>query len=271
MEDSTLLGPVIKAWFKSNDWPQSVSEGLARAKGWTAGPWASQISICMAGRLQPKPPFFMALGMFNEAVAERDFVGVTDRRLMDRLKAGQPICHENGVPWNAMDFFGCYIGQVKAPQSLNEPAELELTQEVVDEWAAKVREEFRALCLSLMISPAHAWSEVKQECLMYGVAPDEIEWAQEVVSGFREPTVDEAKRVMEKWSDQPLILALIAVKKRNGGETTGLKKLLAWRERFEKPSRGEVLKRLPVKEKFLPRHFGFDPYATGPRLMLAMR
>ena len=28
----------------------------------------------------------MSLGMFNQAVAERDFVGVTDRRLMDRLK-----------------------------------------------------------------------------------------------------------------------------------------------------------------------------------------
>ena len=89
-DDSKLLGPVIKAWFKANEWPQSVSEGLARAKGWEAGPWASQISICMSGRLQPKPPFFVALGMFNQAVAERDFVGVTDRRLMDRLMAGQP-------------------------------------------------------------------------------------------------------------------------------------------------------------------------------------
>ena len=68
--------------------------------------------------------------MFNEAVAERDFVGVTDRRLMDRLKAGQPICHEDGVPWTAMDFFGCYIGAVKPPKSLVEPAEV-VTQEDV--------------------------------------------------------------------------------------------------------------------------------------------
>ena len=116
MEDSRLLGPVLKQWFASNEWPQSVSEGMARAKGWTAGPWASQISICMSGRLTPKPAFFESLGMFNEAIATRDFVGITDRRLMDRLKHSEPICHDSGVPWNAMDFFGCYIGAVTAPK-----------------------------------------------------------------------------------------------------------------------------------------------------------
>ena len=116
MEDSRLLAPVIKAWFKSNDWPQSVSEGLARAKGWTAGPWASQISICMSGRLTPKPAFFVAMGMFNEAVAERSFQGVTDRRLMDRLLAGQPICHDDGVPMDRHGFFWLLHRPVKAPK-----------------------------------------------------------------------------------------------------------------------------------------------------------
>ena len=79
-----ILGPVIKAWFKANDWPQSVSEGLARAKVGRSA-LASQISICMSGRLQTAA-FFVALGLFNRAIAERDFVGVTDRRLMDRLR-----------------------------------------------------------------------------------------------------------------------------------------------------------------------------------------
>ena len=144
MDDSKFLGPVIKAWFKANDWPQSVSEGLARAKGWEIGPWASQISICMSGRLQPKPPFFVALGMFNQAIAERDFVGVTDRRLMDRLCAGQPIVHDGccperscaaGVPWNAMDFFGCYIGVVSPPEfAAPKP---EITEEQVDHFVPK--------------------------------------------------------------------------------------------------------------------------------------
>jgi hypothetical protein len=220
----------------------------------------------MSGRLQPKPPFFMALGMFNQAVAERDFAGVTDRRLMDRLRAGQPICHEDGVPWNAMDFFGCYIGEVQAPTFLEEPEVIELTQEVVEEWAAKVRDEFRALCLSLMINPPNAWLEVKRELLSYEVALDEIEWAQEVVSGFREPTLDEAKRIMEKWENQPLIRALIAVKERGGGETTGLKKLQAWRERFARLSPGEGAKNLPWVQKRRERHFGFNPYGNGNRL-----
>ena len=86
--------------------------GPSKSQGLTAGPWASQISICMSGRLTPTR-LFVAMGMFNEAVAERSFQGVTDRCLMDRLLAGQPICHDDGVPWTAMDFFGCYIGAVK--------------------------------------------------------------------------------------------------------------------------------------------------------------
>ena len=84
MDNSERLGPVLKGWFKQWDWPQSVTEGVARAKGWENGPWASQISICMSGRLTPKPAFFEALGEFNRVVAERDFAGVTDRRLIDR-------------------------------------------------------------------------------------------------------------------------------------------------------------------------------------------
>ena len=58
MDDSRLLGPILKIWFSRNGWPQSVTEGIARAKGWTEGPWASQISHCMQGRLTPKPATF---------------------------------------------------------------------------------------------------------------------------------------------------------------------------------------------------------------------
>jgi hypothetical protein len=275
MEDSRLLGPVIKAWFKLNEWPQSVSEGLARAKGWTAGPWASQISICMAGRLTPKPNFFSALGMFNDAVATRDFQGVTDRRLMDRLKAGQPIVHDDccvsceaGTPWTAMDFFGCYIGAVKPPKNLSGPQTVALTQEIVDEWARGLRGAFRELCLTMMATPAKAWSEVNEECLRAGIAPDEIEWAQEVVSGFREPTLEEAQRLMQKWGEgQPLVKAFMTLQERHGGDTRRLKKFQAWRERLQKPQPGEGFESLPLAPEPM-RRFGFDPEAGAPKSLM---
>ena len=222
MEDSRLLGPVIKAWFKANDWPQSVSEGLARAKGWTAGPWASQISICMAGRLTPKPNFFLSLGMFNQAVAERDFVGVTDRRLMDRLKAGQPICHEDGVPWDAMDFFGCYIGAVKPPKDIKQPAEMP-TQEETDEAWGIVQDSFRELVLSAMDpgGPKAVWGEIAKAAIEKGMAIEDVEYVQEVIAGLRQPKPEELQRLRTKYPVCPVLQSLA-----ERGEFTNLEELI---------------------------------------------
>ena len=232
MDDSKFLGPVIKAWFKANDWPQSVSEGLARAKGWEIGPWASQISICMSGRLQPKPPFFVALGLFNQAIAERDFVGVTDRRLMDRLRAGEPIVHDGccperscaaGVPWNAMDFFGCYIGVISPPEfAAPKP---EITEEQVEQFVEALRDGFRELCLSAMNpdGPKAVWNEIAKRSLVKGCAPEDVEYAQEVVSGLRGVTVAEAERFAMKYKTCPVADAMDAMAKGLGGN---LKELL---------------------------------------------
>ena len=228
MDDSKHLGPVIKAWFKANEWPQSVSEGLARAKGWEAGPWASQISICMSGRLQPKPPFFVALGMFNQAIAERDFQGVTDRRLMDRLRAGEPITHENGVPWNAMDFFGCYIGAVPAPEFAALPPEV--TQEDVDYFTAQIRDGWRELVLVAMDpnGPPAVWAKVAERCAKLGAAPEDIEWSQELLTGLRQMTIEEKKRFAAKYPTCPLLEAMTEETAVRGGSTDRLRQFYEW-------------------------------------------
>ena len=229
MEDSSLLGPVIKAWFKVNEWPQSVSEGLARAKGWTAGPWASQISICMAGRLTPKPAFFVALGLFNECVATRDYVGVTDRRLMDRLKAGQPICHEDGVPWTAMDFFGCYIGAVKPPTSLTE-SKHEITAEDAEELTRGLREGFREVVLQAMDpgGPAAVWNRIAKRALENGIAPEDADFAQEIVSGIQNCSVEAHRRLAVKYPCCPVIEAMQAEMQAIGGTSNRLQTFYEW-------------------------------------------
>ena len=260
MEDSRLLGPILKEWFAQNEWPQSVSEGLARAKGWELGPWASQISICMSGRLTPKPNFFKALGQFNQAVAERDFIGVTDRRLMDRLKRGEPLTRDDGIPWTATDFFAAYIGDVNAPKP---PVVQELTQEIVDKWQAMVREAWRELVMTTMLPSARVWTEVREICIAKGISPEELDWVQEVLCGLREATLEEGKRMVTKYDNQPLIRAFMTVQEKHGGDTSKLKKLLGWRQNLPEPS--------PEDRSFLPapsvpprRQMGFDAYASRP-------
>jgi len=262
-DNSSLLGPIVKAWFARNEWPQSVSEGLARSKGWTCGPWASQVSICMSGRLTPKPNFFRGLGQFNAAVAERDFIGVTDRRLMDRLKRGEPLCHDDGTPWTAADFFAAYVGLLEPPADLLTPPKPELTQEMVDQWAEQIRDAFRKLTLVAMSPPGVIWLEIKAIMVKEGIAAEDIDWTQEVLCGLTEATVEMASRTMVKYPQFPLISTMLFLQVKYGGETTELKKFKDWRASLPQPQNpDELYKGLPKVEPDSQRRIGFDPEAS---------
>ena len=263
MDDSRLLGPVLKTWFKQWDWPQSVTEGVARAKGWENGPWASQISICMSGRLTPKPNFFVGLGEFNRVVAERDFAGLTDRRLIDRLRSGQPLTHEDGVPWTGLDFFACYIGQLKGPE-----VKTTITQEDVDFWQAEVRACWKELVLTMMEPPGKVWQAMAAECKKRGLDNEDLVEAQEIIIGLQDATVEMASRLAIKYPSNPLIHSMIALQEAAGGDLAQLKKLLTWRGGMQ-PSDFPLPSGMPAITP-TKRPMGFDiKYLSGG--MLAMR
>ena len=206
--DSASFGAVLKAWFKANDWPQSVPEKLAKERGNKTGPWASQISHAMNDKHQPKVPFFLSLAWFNEQITTRNVAGLTDRKLVDQIKNGQPLCHDNGEPYSAADFFQLFAGLIPPPTEFSR-AQPQLTEEDVQEWTTQVREAFRQLCLKHMIDRGEAWAmlsarmiEIEAEA---GNNPTEthdcLSWMQEVVAGIREPTVDEAIRQAKRWQE----------------------------------------------------------------------
>ena len=108
-----------------------------------------------------------------------------------------------------MDFFGCYIGQLRHQRVIGDekPA---ITKETVDEWTRRSGRRFRDVCLQTMETPAKTWAEVAKECQVNKIPPDEITWAQEVIAGYSEPALEEARRRMQKWGNRPpLINALI--------------------------------------------------------------
>ena len=73
------------------------------------------MSKFFAGILTPKPYFFYALGNFNQAIAQKQIGPIEERWVVDRLKAGAPICREDGTPFDAGDFFGLYVGAIQPP------------------------------------------------------------------------------------------------------------------------------------------------------------
>ena len=115
-----VFGDALKAWFARNSWPQSITETWAKSCG-SPGPWASQISPAINYKLDPKAAFFVALGNFNAAVAERNVLSVTNERVRTLLLKGQPLCHDDGVPYGAEDFFKLFTGLIEPPEELTAP------------------------------------------------------------------------------------------------------------------------------------------------------
>ena len=121
MDNSTAkqtFGSAIARWFRQNDWPQKICERWSECDGrGIKGPWASQISQVVHGRLDPRTIFFDALGDFNHAVAEQDLTRIqqVDQELYERLAAGKPFLLDDRQPATATDFFSMFVGEMLVP------------------------------------------------------------------------------------------------------------------------------------------------------------
>ncbi len=160
-EERIAFGRVIRLWFKSNGWAQDVPHKFARFAG-TPGPWNSQISTVMSGKLDPKPAFFVALGFFNEAVATQKFPAIADRRLLDALKDAEPLCNDDGRPYTAPDFFALFTGLQPLPQRFDKARII--TPEDARELSHAHQQAFEQYASARCITPKQAWDELRSYC-----------------------------------------------------------------------------------------------------------
>lgn len=182
------FGDALKVWFARNGWPQSITETWAKSCG-SPGPWASQISPAINYKLDPKAAFFVALGNFNAAVAERNVLSVTNERVRALLLKGQPLCHDDGVPYGAEDFFKLFTGLLEPPEELAKPEQAlvpmpcSVGPERMDEVTAAARDAFADVGAQLMISPADLWGKIKP--FMTELFDDEqVLHLQKVLAGY---------------------------------------------------------------------------------------
>ena len=222
----------LKAWFKSNDWPQSITGVVARSKGNKTGPWASQTSHAMAGKHEPKVPFFLALAWFNQIVTERDYGGITDRRALDRLRHAEPLCHEDGQPYDAADFFRLYAELQKPPTDLI-PFEQEgtpITQETLDRWVEGLRGGFKEACLALLQPPAATWVLIEQRGIeRYKANKEDMDFVRMALAGVHLPTIAEGTRLHKKYGNtNPFANAMVDVIEEAGGSSAEARALLSF-------------------------------------------
>ena len=189
MESREIFAAVLRRWFAQNSWPQSITESWAKSCG-SPGPWASQISPALHANLDPKSIFFISLGNFNFAVAERNVLSVTNERVRNLLLKGEPLCHDDGVPFDGADFFRLFNGFMDAPTNMLPPPEehpsaWSCTQ---DEKELEVvtmhcRQAFAEIGGALMISPIELWAKVKPRMGEY-LSDEQLGHCQRMLAGY---------------------------------------------------------------------------------------
>lgn len=203
------FGQMVKRWMRSGGWSTKTAMDWARAAGL---PQLSNntVTFIWAGS-QPKtsPRFFTTIGYLNRRLADEDYGPIANRALKDRVSSLKPLCHANGVPWGAVDFFACYIGQLDPPPEFD-PGPLGktrlLTTEVAQRISSHKRELFERHATARGLSKAAAWSELKALCT--DLNADQLDAFQQVLSGWRSWTPEELSELCDGDGHNAALLAL---------------------------------------------------------------
>ena len=109
-----------------------------------------------------------------------------------------------GEPYGAAEFWSLYAGLTAPPEF--ETISSEMTQEEIDEWTRLIRLDFKNISLKYMCSRGEAWEmlrdavmAVHRESHNFSQMPDDMDWIQEVLSGIRDPTLEEGIRMAQRW------------------------------------------------------------------------
>lgn len=149
------FGRILKLWRLQNNWTGQTAEDWAREAPdkfpvkilnsvWTG------LELGNRGE-RSAPATFIALGLFNENLAADDFGLFKNRVTRDRITNGKPILHDDGTPWDAGDFFCCFIGELDPPLHLD-PSRHDLSGDPARA-AADLRSRFHAMLKRAKMHP----------------------------------------------------------------------------------------------------------------------
>lgn len=197
-------GLAIKSWFRQNNWSIQIPHDWATAVG-CEGPWNSQISLLQRGKLDAKPNFFVSLGRYNRAIASQDFTGVTERKLLDRIKEAGPFRGDDDAVWGPMEFFGAYVGEIQPPERYLSAAAM-LTEEDAVRVTEELREAFRKRAAQEMLPPKLAFAKLAEQS---GLGAARQQRLQAILSGWDNLSVEDLenallpKAVLSWCQDEP--------------------------------------------------------------------
>lgn len=200
------FGRTLTAWCNRNGWIHSTLHEWGEQAGFPAVRDSSFNKLQNAKTEQPQPLTFIQLALANARVAQGDYSGVSDRRLKDRLKDSEPICDAHGKPWRATEFFSHFIGELEAPDWLQQPEPL--SEADAQALTQQHRQRFEAITQAHQLTPPAAWKQLEQHCQALNAAQRDL--LRNVLSGWHEWTPSEWE-TMRGISSDPVGDALAAM------------------------------------------------------------
>ncbi|MEO1003577.1 MAG: hypothetical protein AAFX65_10765 [Cyanobacteria bacterium J06638_7] len=155
------FGQLLKRWRQQNQWsgktfghwhqaaPETLTRQVASAT-WT--------NFELGRAVAPAPETFLALENANQLLHAQEYGKIQDYKLRKRLDGSKPILGENGKPWDAVDFFACFIGRREFPPHL-QPAAFS-----GEERAAAFRDNLRRIAGRVGVGEVSALLRVLQLC-----------------------------------------------------------------------------------------------------------
>lgn len=192
------FGRTLTLWLKRGGWRHDIPLSWGKAAGFPAIA-DSTFNRLQRGKIeQPYPVTFIQLGILNARLVDRDFSGVDDPALAERIARQQPILHDDGRPWSASDFFSHFIGELEAPEWARRRPALTLEQAVTASDA--IAERFRGEAAAAGLPMLQAWRSFAAH--VAGQVPrlltaDELEVLRSVLSGWDVWTPEQLQELID--------------------------------------------------------------------------
>lgn len=200
------FGRTIRIWHNRNNWIHSTMHDWGAQAGFPALKDSSTNRLQNAKTEQPTPLTFIQLAIVNQRVASRDYSGVIERDLLDRLTDSEPICSPDGTPWGAMQFFGHFVGELEPPEWAK-PGK-EWTAEALAQLSRDHQGRFEQIAKTKLLPPAQAWKELEKHC--DALTPKQRDQLRNVLSGWEQWTAEAWEAVASDDDADPVATALAA-------------------------------------------------------------
>jgi hypothetical protein len=117
-ESRRAFGKMLLNWRRRNGWTQYTACEWGAEANFEVISYGnlSVIEQGKAGELRQKA-FFQLEELNRRLLGDRRLEGVKSQRIREQLEYAEPLRDNDGKPWNAVDFWSCYIGYLAVPEA----------------------------------------------------------------------------------------------------------------------------------------------------------